>query len=40
MCNKTYYANNSSDAVLMDLTNTSIKVSGGGLGKNSSSRCK
>lgn len=39
MCN-TYYANNSDKAVVFNLTEKSIKVSGGGQGKDVSKRCK
>ena len=39
MCN-TYYANNSNKAVVFDLTEKKIKVSGGGQGKDNSKRCK
>ena len=40
MCNAYYTENSSSGAIVVDFTNTKATISGGGLGKNVSNRCK
>lgn len=39
MCDA-YYANNSNNALVVDFTNSKTQLSGGGLGRDNSSRCK